>query len=305
MIAGLIPMTAVMLLGAGHGTRLRPLTDERPKALVPIGDRPVIAHQLERLRATLVKPRIVVNAHHLAEQMVEFLGAYDPGVQVIVETELLGTAGGVKGAAKFLGHQALIIANADVLSTVNYSELLSKLSAYSMVMCVAPKPAGHGTVGVDENCRIVRLRSEKFGREASGGDYIGVAAIRPDKFRLLPERGCLVGDFILPLLRSGIEIHAHVVRTGWMDIGTIASYATANFDWLREQETTLWSDSEARISSEVSPSEVIVGRRAQISGTGPLKRVIIWPYAHLDAPLSNAIVTSSGSLVPIPSEASR
>ncbi len=290
-----------MLLGAGHGTRLRPLTDERPKALVPIGDRPVIAHQLEGLQATLVKPNIVVNAHHLAEQIVEFLRVYDPRVQVIVETELLGTAGGVKGAAKLLGHDALIIVNADVLSVVNYSELLSNLSTCSIVLCMAPKPAGHGTVGVDEKCRIVRLRSETFGREAFGGDYIGVAAINPDTFCLLPERGCLVGDFILPLLRSGIEIHAHVVRTGWMDIGTIASYATANFNWLREQELTIWSDSETRISSGVSPSEVIVGRYAQISGTGPLRRVIIWPYAHLDAPLSNAIVTSSGSIVPIPS----
>ena len=292
-------MTAVMLLGAGHGTRLRPLTDECPKALVPIGDRPVIAHQIECLRAMLGEPAIIVNAHHLAGKLLTFLDTYDPSVRVIVESTLLGTAGGLHGALKYLDRGPLLVANVDVISTVNYREILDIVTEQSMVLAVAPQPTGRGTVGLDNLGRIVRLRSEVFGVEFAGGDYLGVAAIGSDLLPRLPDRGCLVEDFMLPLLRTGATIGSYVERTRWLDIGTVSTYALANFDWLREKSEDVWTASETKISGRIDLQNAIVGRGAQVDGQGLLERVIIWPLAHVDAPLSNAIVTSAGIIVPI------
>ena len=292
-------MTAVMLLGAGHGTRLSPLTDECPKALVPIGDRPVIAHQIECVRAMLGEPSIIANGHHLAEQLVAFLCSYDPSVRVIVESTLLGTAGGLRGALKYLDRGPLLVANADVISTVNYRKILDIVTEQSIVLGVAPRPIGRGTLGLDNHGQIVRLRSEMFGVEFAGGDYLGAAAIGTKLLSRLPHRGCLVEDFMLPLLRTGTVIGSYVEKTKWLDIGTVSNYAFANFDWLREKSLDVWTASGTKISGRIDLHNAIVGRGAQVDGVGLLERVIIWPSAHVDAPLSNAIVTSAGMIVPI------
>ena len=287
-------MTAVMLLGAGHGTRLSPLTDECPKALVPIGDRPVIAHQIERLRANLREPTLIVNAHHLSQQLVEFLNTYDPNIRAIVEPTLLGTGGGVRGALKYASQGPLLVVNVDVLSRLNYSIMLGKVTEQSILLAIVPKAVGCGTVGVDERGRIVRLRSETFGAEFAGGDYLGVAAIGSERLSQLPASGCLVEDYMLPLLRAGAVIDTHAEQTEWLDIGTLSNYAAANFEWLRQRAVQAWSSPTASVSDQVELRDAIVGSDAQVDGQGLLERVIIWPSAHLDAPLSRAIVTSAG-----------
>ena len=290
-------MTAVMLLGAGHGTRLSPLTDECPKALVPIGDRPVIAHQIERLRSNLGNPTLIVNAHHLSQQLAAFLGTYDQRVRVIVEPTLLGTAGGVHGALKYAAEGPLLVVNVDVLSRLNYSKMLSKVTKESILLAIVPKAVGCGTVGIDSFGRIVRLRAEKFGSEFAGGEYLGVAAIGSERLAQLPARGCLVEDYLLPLLRSGVAIDTYVEQTEWLDIGTVSNYAAANFAWLRQLSLPAWSSPAANVSSQIELRDAIVGSGAQVAGKGLLDRVIIWPSAHLDAPLSNAVVTSTGVIV--------
>src|SRR6188474_3529875 len=91
-----------MILCAGFGTRLRPLTDELPKPLVPVGDRPLLAHILGRLRTAGVT-RAVLNLHHKSEEIIRNLDNLPIEPQVMVEAEILGTAGGVAAARQLLG----------------------------------------------------------------------------------------------------------------------------------------------------------------------------------------------------------
>src|SRR4249920_3166042 len=94
-------MTPAMILAAGLGTRLRPLTDILPKPLVPVGDRPMLAHVVERVRAAGCGP-IVVNAHHHADAVAR--ACSDLGATISREDEdLLGTAGGLARARALLG----------------------------------------------------------------------------------------------------------------------------------------------------------------------------------------------------------
>src|ERR1700721_636315 len=90
---GLMRPDTAVILSAGRGTRMRPLTLTKPKPLLPLGGRPILAHALERLADARVN-NIIVNAHHLADQMADFLSAY-PGVTLSREMELQETGGGI------------------------------------------------------------------------------------------------------------------------------------------------------------------------------------------------------------------
>ena len=95
-----------MIFAAGLGTRLKPLTDRMPKALVRVGGKPLIEHIVRRL-VSAGSRRIVVNVHHFANQIIEYLQQNDFGVDICVsdETEmLLDTGGGIKNAAPFFQH---------------------------------------------------------------------------------------------------------------------------------------------------------------------------------------------------------
>ena len=118
-----------MVLAAGLGTRLRPLTNDRPKALVEVGGRTMLEITLERLRGFGVREAIV-NVHHYAEMMIEYLRAHqDFGMRIEVsrEEELLDTGGGIKKAAWFFREdgedEPFLVHNVDVISTIDLTEL--------------------------------------------------------------------------------------------------------------------------------------------------------------------------------------
>ena len=111
-----------MIFAAGLGTRLKPLTDRMPKALVRVSGKPLLEHTIERLRMAGCK-NIVVNVHHFANQIIDFLNANDFGIDIRIsdETEqLLDTGGGIKKAAPLFDSESpILIHNVDILSNVD------------------------------------------------------------------------------------------------------------------------------------------------------------------------------------------
>jgi NDP-sugar pyrophosphorylase family protein len=117
-----------MILAAGLGTRLRPLTNDRPKALVQVGSRTLLEINLARLRAFGVN-EVIINAHHFAEKILDYLKARDNfGMRIEVSREeiLLDTGGGLKKAAYFFegDSQPFILHNVDVISTIDFRRML-------------------------------------------------------------------------------------------------------------------------------------------------------------------------------------
>ena len=117
-------MKQAMILAAGLGTRLKPLTDSMPKALVPVGDRPLLDLNIRKLQAQGYD-RFVVNIHHFAQQIVDYVAQQDyaPLVHFSDETEaLLETGGGLKKAAPlFMDDEPVLIHNVDILDNVDYN----------------------------------------------------------------------------------------------------------------------------------------------------------------------------------------
>ncbi len=112
----------VMILAAGMGTRLRPLTDTMPKALVPIAGKPLLAYQLERMKAAGFD-EVVINVHHFAEQIKHYIATHDFGLRITLSDEsdaLLDTGGGILRARQWLdGTSPVLIHNVDILSNID------------------------------------------------------------------------------------------------------------------------------------------------------------------------------------------
>lgn len=289
---------SAMILCAGFGTRLRPLTDELPKPLVPYGDRPVLATIARCLRRAGLR-RAVVNTHHLAGAFSSIHEWMDIEVEVLKEPEILGTAGGVAAARGKLGAGPTLVWNGDIIADPPIERLLAAARHGGMCLAVAPRPAGEGTVGVDSDGHVVRLRGEVLAEESRGGDYLGIAALGGRVLGNLPRVGCLIGDVALPELRLGGVIPTVRVTTPWTDLGEPASYHAANMRWLDGVGSGSFVAPSARVADGVRVSRCIVGASAVVSGRGALSRVVVWPKASVHAPLEDAIVLTSGKIVPL------
>lgn len=298
--AGAEPPVA-MVLCAGLGTRLRPLTGQLPKPLVPIGGRPVLAHVAAQLQAAGVG-RMVVNTHHRPERFEpSVLGGLEMAVQVVHEPEILGTAGGVGNAEQQLGPGDVLVWNGDILAEADLRALWVSHRQSGALATLAVHPSGsvEGTVGLDRAGRVARLRGERYGEEHQAVDFVGIQLLSAELRARLPRSGCLVGDLYQPALRAGDRIHTAAVVRRWRDVGSVAAYLEANLAWLAEQGRQSLVAPDAEIASGVLLDRALVGARSRVEGRGALERVVVWPDAVATAPLCDAIVMSSGEVVAV------
>jgi mannose-1-phosphate guanylyltransferase len=282
-----------MILAAGLGTRLRPLTDELPKPLVPVGDRPAVAHVAARLAAAGVR-EAVLNTHHLASAFTpERLAGLPIAVHPIHEPEILGTAGAVANAAELLGEGSVVVWNGDILAEVDVAALFAAHldAGAAATLAVAPRTDDRGTVGIGAGGRVVRLRGERFGEELGSADFLGVQIVAPELRATFPRPGCLVDDGYRPALRRGLLVGTFAVEGPWDDIGMIASYLAANARWLARTGRAAFVHPSARVAAGVEVSGSIIGAGAEVVGEGPVRGSVIWPGARATAPIERAVVT--------------
>ncbi|MEZ5560722.1 MAG: nucleotidyltransferase family protein [Pseudomonadales bacterium] len=205
-----------MILAAGRGERLRPLTDRMPKPLVEVAGRPLIEHQLSWLRRAGVDT-VVINLHHLAAQIVAALGDGSRfGLQIIYshEAELLETGGGIVKALPALGDAPFVLINGDIYTDFDLADLPAEPApGCDAHLLLTPKP-GFRAEGDFEAAA---------GRVTGRGDayvYCGIAVLRP---RLLAGRSeCRFS--LRDALFAAVERHAvsaQIWRGLWTDIGTL------------------------------------------------------------------------------------
>ncbi len=305
-----------MILAAGLGTRLRPLTLELPKPLVWVGDEPALLHIAKRLVNAGIS-NIVMNTFHHAEAFLEGQFSKEmPLISIIREKEILGTGGGVANAAPWLGEGEVLVWNGDILAPLLVQDFLKAheragasgaiqaaiayFAPIGATLAMASRPLGQGTVGLDEHGYVVRLRGERFGEEKHGGDFLGISVLSNEFRRTLPMPGCLVGDGFLPWLRNGGKIASYEVKSRWEDIGSIESYWRANMAWLNETGKSRFIGDGVRIDPTIEVIESVVGAGAIVRGAGSVYRSILWPGAQAVAPITNSIVMTDGTVVPIP-----
>lgn len=292
---------SAFVLAAGYGTRLRPLTDEIPKPLLPVGTEPLLLSTLRVLHEAGAH-EAWVNAHHRVDQILSAINELTFKVHVNHEDEILGTAGGVAAVRGSLVAPVLLV-NGDIVTELPIEPLLEDPSRGLTLAVTAPRwrPGGGGTaplgtVGLDRAGRVVRLRGETFGQEVTAADYIGVACLGEDCLATLPAVGCLIGDWALPWLRAGGSISTVWSPAPFRDLGTPASYLEANLEWLRGES---YVGPAARVGVGVELERSVIGAGAQVSGRGLLRESLVLPGALARAPLHRSIVLPSGNVVEI------
>jgi mannose-1-phosphate guanylyltransferase len=289
-------MTTAMVLCAGFGTRLRPLTNELPKPLVPVGDQPLLAHIVERLEAVGVA-NVVLNVHHGADKFNNYIKYLTMKPQVVVESEIRGTAGGIAGARPLLGAAPVIVHTGDILTLPPVRQLLDQVDD-GLCLAVTRRTIGEGPVGLGRDGRVVRLRGQRFGEEVSGAQYIGVSALGARCLETLPQTGCLIRDWALVELAAGRVVSSVSVAGSFQDLGDVPAYLDANLAWLAGRKQ--WIGSGAQVGDKVELDRAIIGKGAIVSGVGRLERCVIWPGARARAPMVRSVVTAQGEIVRVP-----
>jgi mannose-1-phosphate guanylyltransferase len=278
-----------MLLAAGLGTRLAPLTHHLPKPLVWIGDEPAIARTARTLAAAGFE-RAVTNVCHLARCWDDAVLARIPlSLELVRENAVLGTAGGLANAAPLLGEGDVLLWNADVLADVDVKALLRAHRAATRPGVLATWLCAHrsdsrGTLGLDDDGFVVRLRGQAFGRETRSADFLGVQVWSPEGRALAPREGCLVGDVALPALAAGARLATAAHEGGFTDIGSVPAYLEANRAWLAERGLDSFASPLARVGPRVTLRRSVVLDHGTITGEGLIEDCVVWPGATLVAP---------------------
>jgi mannose-1-phosphate guanylyltransferase len=236
-----------MVLCAGFGTRLRPLTDNLPKPLVPLCGLPLLRYNLALLRGAGVRD-VVVNTHHLGAAMergaIELARELSLGIEVSREEKhILGTGGGVRRAAALLGGGTFFLLNGDMLFDVDLQSALAAHRAAgavaTMVLAPYPKGATYGAVEVDARFQVKRIA----GRGANPGlelgsltrmHFTGVHILEPEVLSRLPPDGesDINRTAYVRLIHDGAKVLGYLQHGYWGDLGAPKSLLRANLDML-------------------------------------------------------------------------
>ena len=322
-------MRAVLMAG-GSGTRLRPLTCDLPKPMVPILNRPIAEHIINLLKRHQIK-EVIATLHYLPDVMRDyFQDGSDFGVEMtyaVEEDQPLGTAGCVKNIAELLDETFLVISgdsitDFDLTAAIEFHK--QKQSKATLVLTRVPNPIEFGVVITDKEQRICRFlekpsTSEIFSDTVNTGTYI----LEPEVLKYLPaNEECDFSKDLFPLLLGkGEPMYGYIAEGYWCDVGHLDAYRAAQYDGLQgkvkidfayeEESPRLWRgdntyiDSSAKIETPVVigsncrigprvniEAGTVIGDNVVVGADADLKRPIIWNGAMIgdDAHLSACVI---------------
>jgi mannose-1-phosphate guanylyltransferase/mannose-1-phosphate guanylyltransferase/phosphomannomutase len=277
-------------MAAGLGTRLRPLTYEVPKPMVPVANRPIMEHVL-RLAARHGFREIIANLHWFADTISDRFGdGSELGVELAYrhEEELLGTAGGVRNVRDFFGGESFLVLAADPLTDVDLSQLAAAHRDKGGIATLAVKRVENvsefGVVVTDEEGRVQGFQEKPDPAEAlSELASCMIYVLEPEVFDYFPDKQAV--DFALDvfpaLLEHDVPFHVHEVDAYWNDVGSIPEFLQGNLDALEgavEVEPAGELVEGAEADDEPSPGRygrILLGEDCEIAESARLEGPLI------------------------------
>ncbi len=230
-----------LILAAGEGTRLKPLTLNTPKAMLPLHGKPLLEYIVELLRCHGIT-ELAINLHHKPRAVIDYFGSGDRfGVQIhySLESPILGTAGALSKLRNYFD-QTFVVVYGDLLTNLNISSLVdfhkARLSLATMALYQVENPADCGIVEVDDEGRVLRFVEKPppeiiFTNLANAGVYV----LESEVIDFIPDNTFYdFGDDLFPaLLRSGRALYGYQISDYLIDIGTMENYRRAESDLKR------------------------------------------------------------------------
>ena len=227
-----------MVFAAGYGERLRPMTEKLPKALIPVWGRPMIEYPLLLLKHYGIR-EIIINLHHLGDQIEEYLGdgkRLDLKIHCSREEQLLDTGGGLLRVKPFLEDGTFVVINSDVLIDLPLNNLLAfhrrKRAAATLILRSDPQADRYGPIETSADLRIQKFLAHKASQSESAGPltklmFTGVQILEPKIFDYMEsERATPPGRFSITkvtyprMLTQGEALYGFPFRGYWQDLGT-------------------------------------------------------------------------------------
>ena len=291
-----------MVLAAGLGLRMRPLTLLRAKPVLPVLDRPLLQFTLERLAKAGVR-EVVVNLHHLPESVVQAIG---PGrrhglrIRYSREPEILGTGGGPRAVRAFFGREPFLLVNGDVFFDFDLRALVARHMSSGAVATLALRPQpdarSYSPVVTDKRGRILSIAGRPRARRGTRSMFASVHVLDPRLLERLPVGPSdSVRDLYLPLLAEGTHLAGVRCSGAWYDFGRPSLYRDAQLRMLRGRGQVLVG-SGARIASAAAVRRSVLGARSRVARGARVERSVLWPDAVVEAGarVTRSIVTSGG-----------
>lgn len=213
-------VSKALIFAAGYGKRMRPLTEQTPKPLLKVADKPLIVHHIEKLVGAGIHD-LVINTHWLSEKLIAELGdghQFGASIHWSYEPEILDTGGGVKNALPLLGDDPFLIVNGDIWTDYDFGYLANKkLPEESAHLVMVPNPAQHASGDFSIDAEGMLSTDEDFARRT----YSGMGLFSPGFINQFSSQAR-----IFPLretLKAGMacgKVSAELYQGGWEDVGT-------------------------------------------------------------------------------------
>jgi len=239
-----------IVLAGGFGTRLRPLSCSRPKALFPIANKPLIDYILGNLSNSGVDT-VIMAVYYMAESLVRYLGPtkYDVGILYSREQRPLGTGGTIKHAMDMLNKEKFMVMNGDLLTDIDLKQLVKyheeKGGMATIALTTVEDPTKYGSVEINKEGRIIRfVEKPEHGKAPSNLINAGIYILEPEIFDYIPDgKKVRIETEIFPQLVEEEQLYGFKTNEFWMDIGEPPDYLRANAEILARQGTSVIPDS--------------------------------------------------------------
>lgn len=300
-------------MAGGKGTRLRPLTCDIPKPMVPILNKPIMEYTINLLKQFDIED-IGVTLAYLPESIIDYFSTgegWRVNLNYFIEEIPLGTGGSVKNAEDFLDDTFIVISG-DILTDIDIKKAIEyhkmKKSKATLLLKKEPVPLEYGVIVTDEDSRVIKfLEKPSWGEVFSDTINTGIYILEPEvlDYYKKGQNFDFSKDLFPKLLKDNVPMYGYIINDYWCDIGDINSYIQSQFDILnkkvkvelnyREIQNGIWVDEGAEISNsaQITPpvyigKNTIIGSSANIGpytiigdscvireGTS-LKKTIIW-----------------------------
>jgi mannose-1-phosphate guanylyltransferase len=286
-------ITQAFVLAAGLGTRLRPLTDELPKPLIPIFQKPLVTFALDHLIGVGVS-RFIINTHRHPELFQDLFVTHEYAgfpVTLIHEPDLLETGGGIKNAESHLGKEPFLTYSGDVLTDVNLQPLIDEHFRRENDVTLALRHTGLAAAVALRDYRVVDI-SNRYG-VAGNFDFANIAVWNSTIFpRIPPNKKISFIPIIADWIGQGAKIGAVVMNDGrWSNISSRAEYLEVHRTILRDKwkpafvKTREWPERIANGTTVDSSAQLrgctVVARNCRIGAEALLEDTILWPDAEI------------------------
>jgi len=293
-----------MVLAAGLGLRMHPLTLLRAKPVLPVLNRPLLHWTMARLARAGVRD-VVVNLHHLPETVTAVLGTgrrWGLRIRYSHEPAVLGTGGGPRAVRSLFGDEPLLVVNGDVLFDIDLRRLLAAHRASGARATLAlrrnPVPYAYSPVVSDRSGRILSIAGRPRRARGAVTMFASVHVLDPALLDRLPEGASdSVLDLYIPLLAEGARLRGVRTRGAWYDFGRPSLYRDAQLRLLpgRGRDRVL-VDAKARVAATARLRRSVVGSGARVAAGARVERSVLWEGAAVEAGarVAGAIVATGG-----------